>query len=399
MASYDFIQNTGVIVPDTADLLSDVQTEFRTAFGQDLDVDPATPQGVLITAEVEARDAVARNNAELANQINPNLAGGKFLDAICALTGLERIRATRSTLSAVELTGVSGTIIPAGSRAETTNGDRFELVTSVVLDSAGEGVGEFRSVVFGPIAAPIGSLTQIVDNVLGWETVNNPSAAVLGQNEQSDQSLRALRRRTLALQGISLAEAIVSDLYDTEGVKSLQFRENFTDTDQVIDGIFLLKHSVWACVDGGTDEAVAQSLLENKSNGANWNGAVTVNTLEPASGQVYPVKFDRPTPVQILVRATVRQMDSTVDPQIAVRDAIMAYNDNTIDGETGFVVGQNVSPFELAGAINLQVPGIFVQKLEVAPFSGMPVWQTTEIAIALNEKAFTTASTIQVVVL
>jgi hypothetical protein len=401
MGNYNYVQPTGVIVPDTDSLLSDVQGEFLTAFGADLPLDPATPQGVLITGETEARDSVVRNNAEVANQINPNLSGGVWLDAICALTGLERDPATRSSISGVVLTGVPSTIIPAGTRASTDDGAIFYTTGAVVLDASGQATVSMESDEFGPIPAPVNTLTNVVDGVLGWETVTNPIAAVLGTLEQSDQSLRALRRRTLALQGVSLAEAIVSGLYDTPGVKSLQFRENVTNATAVIDGITLVAHSVWACVDGGTDLDVATTLLEEKSNGANWNGAVEVDVLEPASGQTYTVKFDRPELVPILVRVTVRQMDSTTDPQVSVPESVLAYAENDIDGETGLVVGQPVSPFEIAGAVNQLTPGIFVTKVEIAPVPSMgpPIWQTTELDIALNEKATTTISSVTVVVL
>lgn len=109
-SSYNYVSNRGLVIPDTATTLAQVEAEWREALGQDLDVSPDTPQGVLITAEVEARDAVARNNAEVANQINPDISGGVWLDAIWALTGGQRRGATASFLPSVELTGQPGTL-------------------------------------------------------------------------------------------------------------------------------------------------------------------------------------------------------------------------------------------------------------------------------------------------
>ncbi|MFY2598721.1 hypothetical protein ACOTHJ_07755 [Achromobacter xylosoxidans] len=56
-------------------------------FGDDMPIEPATPQGLLITRITEERDAIGRSNAELANQINPALSGGVFLDSLMVLTG------------------------------------------------------------------------------------------------------------------------------------------------------------------------------------------------------------------------------------------------------------------------------------------------------------------------
>lgn len=115
--AYSYVVAQGVVVPDTADLLAQVQTEWRETLGEDLIVTPDTPQGVMIVAETLARDAVVRNNAALANQINPDLAGGVFLDAIWGLTGGQRLQATRSTIVAAVVAGVPGAVIPQGARA------------------------------------------------------------------------------------------------------------------------------------------------------------------------------------------------------------------------------------------------------------------------------------------
>lgn len=395
-AGYTYINETGVIVPDTADLLAIVQAEWRAAFGTELTLDPSTPQGILITAETLARAFVLANNAAIANQINPTIAGGVFLKAICALTGLEPPEATFSVVSDVVLTGEPNLTISAGAIAKTAAQDQFELISAVTLDGSGNGVGNFQAVLAGPVPCAIGALNSIVSEVLGWETVTNPNAAVLGTDAPSDAQLRTLRANTLALQGIGLNEAIVSGLYDTPGVRSLAYRENIANTTEVIDGITLVAHSIWACVQGGTDEDVAAALLSGKSMGANWNGDVTVMVTEEASGQEYEVKFDRPDEIAVYVRVTIKSMAALINPQAAVRAAVLAYANGELSNEPGFTVGTDVSPFELAAAVNSQIPGVFVTKVEVSDDGS--TWQTTEYPIALDEVAVTQAGSITVVV-
>ena len=396
MADYQYIDETGVIVPDTSTILTGVQDEFKSAFGDDMPTDSETPQGVLITAETIARIAVINNNASMANQINPNIAGGMFLRAICALTGLDTDGAARSTVEGVTLTGVAGAIVTARARASTAAGDLFELVTSVTIGSGGTVTGNFQSVEYGAIPAAIGALTTIVTGVLGWETVTNPAAAVLGREAFSDQELRVLRRNTLALQSISTVEAQVSGLYAIEGVKSLQFRENIEPTTEVIDGISMVAHSVWVCIDGGDDTEIAKSLAKNKTDGAAWNGVESVVVTNPWSGQDFTVLFDRPTDFPVWVRATVSVRSAVTDPTTAVEDAILAYAAGEIEGMEGFKVGESVSPFEIAGAIAIQVPGLYVQKVEVSD-DGI-TYVTTEITLAIEEMASVTVGHITVVV-
>lgn len=396
MPSYSFNPQTGVIVPDTEQLLTEVIAEWRNAFGQDLRVTPDTPQGVLITAEALARAAVAENNAAIANQINPDLAGGVFLDALCALMGLEREPATRTALGGVLLTGRPNTLIPQGVRVRSAAGDLFQTAGTYQLDGTGAATAALLAVEFGAVPAPAGAITSIVDPVLGWEGVTNPTDGVPGTPEQSDASLRDLRRRTLALQGISTPEAVISQVSAVANVRSLQFRENTSSAAQTIDGILMAPHSVWVAVDGGLDSAVALALLENKTAGAAWNGATVVPIVEPYSGQTYNVSFDRPAEVQVLVRVTVRQGVSVVNPQEVVPAAVVAYANGQMDGERGFIVGGPVSPFELAGAVNRVAPGLFVTRVEVAPAS-TGVFQDSELPISLLQVARVVASSVTVV--
>ena len=397
MADYQYLDTTGVIVPDTATIQTEVENEYKAVFGQDLITTHNTPQGVLITAEVSARSNVLLNNATVANQINPNLAGGVFLDAIWALTGGSRLAATYSVVPGVHLLGLPGTVVPAGSQAALADGTLFASVSAVTLDGGGNGYVDFQAVDTGPIAANVGALTQIVTAVLGWDTVTNPVAATLGRSEESDLASRLRRKNTLSLQNVALPDAITSGLYDTPNVRSLTFRENYTNAAATIDGVYLVANSVWACVDGGTDAAIAATLLAHKSLGANWNGATTVNVTDPASGQSYPVKFDRPTDKPVKARVTVRNLSALTDVPTAVRDAIVAYAAGLQEGEPGFVVGASVSSFELAGAVNRAAPGIYVQNCEIS-FVTPTSWVVGQIAIALNEIASIVSGNIEVIV-
>ncbi len=396
---YEYIQQTGVVVADTPALLADVQGEYQSLFGADLIVTPDTPQGVLIAAETLARTAVARNNAALANQINPNVAGGVFLDAILALTGMQRTVATPTVVPNVALSGVAGTVIAAGTLAATAAGDQFLSVSTVTLGSGGTATVNFQSAAAGPVPCGEGALTTIVSSVLGWESVTNATAGKLGATTQSDQAARALRQNTLAFQGVSLAEAITSALYATEGVTSLTFQENVSASTQTINGISMVAHSVYACVAGGTDTDVAAALLENKSSGCAWNGGASVSVVEPASGQTYSVSFDRPTQVGILIRVTSPNGNSA-----NVIQSILDYANGLIEitgmngvvsSVPGFVVGADVSPFEIAAAIVSENPGTYVSKVEVSLTSPV-AYSTDTLAIGVNQQAFTEASYITV---
>lgn len=396
MADYGYIVSTGVVIPDTATILEEINNEWRAAFGSDIELDPATPQGVIIAADVEYRDGVMRNNAALANQINPDIAGGVYLDAIWRLTRGQRRGATRSTIPGVILGGQDGTLVPAGSAAE-VEGTRAVFVTAaaVIIGASTPGVAVVDMVArdFGPIGAPVGQLINVATSVLGWETVTNPNAATVGRLVESDAESRRRRRNTLGLQSTGLAEAVTSALYELPTVRSLKFRENWESTTQVIDGITLKPHSLWVCVDGGTDLEVASTLLTVKGGGCGYNGLVSITITEPTSGQPCPVLFDRP--LQVIVYARVTAKYNNTDGATIIPDAIMSYANGELEGEDGFVVGASVSPFELSGAVNQVEPRILVKKVEVST-DGV-TWSSDDLVLPINQQAVITSSRVIVV--
>lgn len=508
---YQYLTSNGVIVPDTSQILAGVQTTYQDIFGADLIVTPDTAQGVLITAEAAAEVATVNNNAAIANSINPNLAGGIALDAIIALTNPEgRNVATSTLVSGVLLTGVAGTVIAAGTQAKTSAGDVFASLSSVTLDGSGNATVDFASVVLGAIPCAISTLTILVTSILGWETVTNPVAGVLGTSTQSDQAARAYRNNTLGFQGVALPTAQTSSLYSVNGVNSLTFIENynsqpvgmlisvtsgtlagiygmttsgttapsiiigttamnfalsnqtlpspnpwpianFTTSANItlsglttqgggnwvstltagniilvqnqssasqnglwvaaagawtrqayntsattilgaISGLSLTANAIYNCVQGGSDVDVAASLLENKSSGAPWNGGTSVSVVEPASGQVYNVLFDRPTIIPFVIKVTTSN-GSTAN----IIQAVLDYANGLINELTGFVIGNDVSPFEIAGAIMAEYPSYFISKVEVSLETSVS-YGTVTIPIAVNQVAYTQSSFITVVV-
>ena len=395
MADYEWITSRGVIVPDTAELRAAVEQEWKEAFGDDLVTTPDTPQGVLITAETEARDAVARNNAELANQINPDLAGGIFIDGIWSLTRGARRPAVRSVITGATLGGVPGTIVPAGSLAAVSGtGAQFRTISPVVIAPSGTVTANLESVEFGPIAAPIGQLVQVATAVLGWETITNSTTAALGRLEESDIAARRRRTQTLALQGASLAEAILSRVYTVEGVRSAVIRENTASSEQTIDGVVMSAHSVYVAVDGGQSTAIATALLESKSAGAQWVGNTTIPLVEPYSGQTYNVKFERPDEIQVYARVTAKF--NSLPAQDIIPQAIVAYANGELEGDAGFGIGRSVSPFELAGAVNQVEPRIFVTLVELSTdgitYGAGSIPITLQEVARINENAITVIS-------
>lgn len=397
MASYNYINAQGVIIPDTSTIKDEVEAEYKDVYGADFVVDSSTEQGRQIDAEITSRISVVRNNALLANQINPNMAEQNFLDAIYALANGQRDGKERSTVTCT-VAGVPGTIIPSGSRVQDVNREEWESTIDVSIPVSGAIDLSFVSINYGAIFAGVGEVDTIIDGVLGWETVSNADDAVVGKLEQNDISTRRQRKVELGGNAINNTLAIMASISKVENVASLTFRENLTESTIIIDGVEMVPKSTYVCVDGGVNEDIAEAYYRARSGGTNFNGDTTVTVTDPNSLQEIPVKFDRPDDKPILAIVTVKAGVGD-DPVDDIKNAVVNYANGLVDGESGFIVGANVSAFEIAAAVNYQIPNLFVSKCEIAENIALPLFTTDTIVTQVFEKASITVSDVSVVLL
>ena len=167
----------------------------------------------------------------------------------------------------------------------------------------------------------------------------------------------------------------------------------------------MVSHSIYCCVNGGTDLAVATAMQSKKSAGASYNnGASATNVSQvvivPYSNQPITVLFDRPDVITMGITISVTVVQPVQNPIDAVKQAIINYATGLLDGFAGLVVGANVSPWELGGAVTSQYPGIYVQSLQIQQLLPTPgSLQYTEYAITPWQIAEVLASNIIVTVL
>lgn len=361
---YQYLTEKGLIVPDTSDIKQQVEEEFKDALGNDLNLDASTPQGRLIEAETLGRIETLRINAAIANCFNPNSSFGIFLDALSALTGCYRKNSTQTVVVA-KLGGVPGTEIPAGSEASNSNDDIFVLINDVVIGEDGECDGIFASKDFGSIPCSAGDLSVVRTTVIGWETVTNPLDGILGAEKESDYDLKRRRLNTL-YNGRSFLGDVKSKLANVENIQSFCIYHNYRSRNQTYKGVTLKPHSLYVCAYGGADEDIAMALYMTNSAGCDYSGDTTVMVTDPWTEQEYEVAFDRPNEVEIDVKVYVKVDSGTGNVKEAINAAILDYQYGNIENVDGLQVGQEVSPFEISSAINIAVPGVFVNKVMIA---------------------------------
>jgi len=386
--NYIYLDNAGIIVPDTSDIKETVQTEYQTALGLELSTDDSTPQGRMIDIETDARTGVITNNALVANLFNIKMAYGIALDALGANFGLER-RAATSSIVVATLTGTYGTVIPAGATASTQAGDIFYAENDITIPVGGSTTATFLSVEKGAIPCPANSLTKIIDGTLGWETISNADPAILGQVKESDSSFKSKFDNNGLFTGTSILEDYKNELSKVENVISSFVYDNGENSTITYDSVSIAPHSVYACVDGGSDSDVAYALFRRKSVGSGWAGTgVTQTVQDSVYGVSYTVKFDRPTQITLYYDVEYDVGTSSAsNPSQAIKDAILEYT-NTLK------VGDDVLPLQVAYAVNEAVSGIRLTSLKLGtdPLS----LSTSDVTVRINQVAKTTSANITV---
>lgn len=101
-----YITSSGIIVPNTDNVISELETEWTNQFGAQLSLDSSTPQGRIIETQAMIRKGTLGACAMVANQINPNQAFGIFLDAHGAFFGVNRPSGRNSEILDVLMTGI-----------------------------------------------------------------------------------------------------------------------------------------------------------------------------------------------------------------------------------------------------------------------------------------------------
>ena len=382
---YDYVTEKGIIVPDISTTKATVEQEYKDTFGSDIDLTAESVGGRLVEREVTIRNFCLGICALVANQINIDYATGEFLDAIGIFFGVER-RSAISTRVLASVSGVANTVIPAGSQAKTTEGDVFYAENAITIPNTGSTTGYFLSVEAGPIPCAVGTLTEIVSQTVGWETINNPAAAVIGSDEESDFSYR-MRIKKSRYKGTSIVASIASALNTVENVSSSFVYNNGEDTSVTYDGITVPAHSVLIVVDGGTNQEVADAIFSKVSGGCGYTAitgqSVTQQVQDGFYGVDYNVTFNRPEVLDFDVEIEVRNNQYTgSDLEGDVKQAILNWSVGKVEGVDGLKIGQNVSPFEIASAVSASIPDIYVKSCLICSHGGTPATSELTYTIA-----------------
>lgn len=157
----------------------------------------------------------------------------------------------------------------------------------------------------GPLDQQPNTIVNIATPVLGWESVTNPTEAVPGTFQETDEELRVRFRNSKFERATGNYESIVSAIESAQGVEYQVLYENDTSS---VDSRGLPPHSFLLIVEGGLESDIANLIWRNKPAGI-YSGGNTSVTIQDTNGYPQIVRFSRPVGVntQVIIDLTKYQ--------------------------------------------------------------------------------------------
>lgn len=344
------ITETGLLVPDIADVLSGRLTDIDSAMGGGGSKSLSSPQGQISQSDTEI---IATNYDALLclfNQMNPDYATGRWQDGIGSIYFMERISA-RGTVVTATCTGAVGTSIPAGSTAMDDAGYTYASISGATIGSTGSADVEFQNLTTGAIACDVGALNQIFAPISGWDSVNNDASGVLGIDVESRVAFETRRKQSVARSGRNTDASLLAEVLAADGVLDAYVWSNRDDV-AVLKGStsFSVKsHSVYVCAYGGADADVAAAIFNNKNPGANLNGDATYVIEDKdnysAPYPQYTMQWQKATPLRVYFKIQIENdavnLPSDVTDQI--RNMVASVFNGSYEGITKARIGSRIS--------------------------------------------------------
>ena len=326
-----FDPTTGLSADSVSTVREAVREDWKTAFRRDgapeLNTEPETPAGQLIDSQTAA--IVDKDNEVLflANQFNPLTAQGIWQDALGKIYFLTRKVAQLSEAVCV-CNGLAGTVIAAGARIRSVaDGSEWACMEAVTIPQGGTVEARFQAQTPGPLAAQAGTLTNIVTVTPGWDTVTNPAAAIVGREAESQLEFETRRYASVAANARGSVSALYGAIANLPDVLDVVVLEN-TGNDPITSwGVTIPGHSVWIAVTGGTDAEIAEAIYRKKDAGCGTAGntQVSYQDVELPGQPIYTYSIERPEPLAIGVRVTLRLTSTTPQDIVQqIQDAVLA---------------------------------------------------------------------------
>jgi uncharacterized phage protein gp47/JayE len=308
----DSFTSSGLTVATLDELVTQLENDFKTIYGDDINIESNSPDGQLLNIFAQGGSDIREILKQTYDSFDPDNTSGRILDERCAINNVYRKGGTRTTVNitivtdrAVHLDGASEDF-QSGYTIQDDAGTKFLLSNSVDLQAGTHTDIEFQSQEIGAVETTPNTITTPVTVVLGVISVNNPTAGTTGVNEETDAQLKIRRRQSLSIGSTGYLNGLQASLSQLEGMVDVKVYEN--ETNSTVDTI--PAHSIWVVVDGGTASDIADTIFKKRSAGCGMKGSQSYTILTP-SGQNFVAKWDNKITKALSIKFNIQKTLAT----------------------------------------------------------------------------------------
>lgn len=304
------ITENGLQIENYDTLLVNLQNDLNSIYatnGDTINFGAETPDGQFTNIITQMGSDIRELAQEIYNSFDPDKCSGVIQDSRYALNYITRNGGTYTIQNidvtanqTVTLQGLDANYNETDASAYTVSdnaGNLWYLIDTTTVQPGTVSL-PFRSKSIGLVQPTIGTITTQVTTVLGITSViNSVAPTTLGTEQETDAQFRVRRNRSTERRGQNNTDAMLAQILDLEGVSDATTWVNSgTETDSTGTPAGF----VWVIVEGGANADIADIIYTN-SCGRGTRGNVSVD-VPSVSGQVFNVKFDRPTPVPLYLK-------------------------------------------------------------------------------------------------
>ncbi|SPL81316.1 putative bacteriophage protein [Yersinia phage fEV-1] len=372
--------SNGVTIQTFEEIFEELATGYRAIYGQDINLSQESPDGQRVGIEARAILDVQQFCMALSNSFDPDFAFGQGLGKIAKLSGIFLRPGTRSQWDLTIATDRPVTL-PVDYTLEDELGQKWLLPEAVALPTGG-GIVTLYAEEFGAITGGIGAELEEVTFVRGVTGITAAFDAVPGRAEETDPQFRQRRNRSLENPAYSTVGGLYARLANLPGVTDLQVYENDQPNADPITG--LPANSVWAVVENGTIDDIAETLTKHRTSGCQTVGDLTgtfVETLIHPNGSEFFIthlmRFDRPRYVDLHVQltATRKQTNDPIDTELIKQNI----------AERTLIIGESIQAGELYENAYGAGSGCIVTDLMISDDAGV-TWTDGKLDPELDQK-------------
>lgn len=293
-----YIDENGYFYADYPAFLAWLQGKYREIYGEDVYLEPDSQDGQFLAVLALAFYETAALGGSVYSSFSPSSAQGVGLSRNVKINGLERRSATFSEVQ-LTIVGVAGTVL-TDAQAEDTLGQKW-LIPTVTIPISGTVSVTAVAEELGDIQAAPSTVNKIFTPTLGWQSVNNPSAAVPGVPVETDFELRRRQAISTANPSRTVLEGTEGAVANLSGVTKTRAYENDTAST---DGNGIPAHSIEIFALGGDDMEIATTIARHKTPGTGTFGTTT-ELVTDSRGMPLNISFSRPVQAVINVEITL----------------------------------------------------------------------------------------------